>query len=126
MKRFSIVNEWASVTFDEFMEHHQELQNGALALAARESSPPVRLYPDDPFEKIVARTNCTLRIEKYVLEHREALWGAGLLQDRDRIVRAQNRLLRAIHAYFTDPSRITDAPNPPVADIIRAALADIR
>ena len=108
------------------MEHHEELQNGALALAAREPSPPVQLYPDDPFEKIIARTNCTLRIEKYVLEHREALWGAGLLQDRDRIVRVENGVLRAVHAYFTDPSRITDAPDPPVADVIRAARADTR
>jgi hypothetical protein len=120
------MNEWACVTFDEFMEHNEELQNGALALAAHEPSPPIRLFPDEPFEKIVARTNCTLRIQKYVLEHREALWGAGLLQDRDHIVRVQNKVFRALHAYFTDPSRVTDAPDPPAADIIRAALADAR
>lgn len=119
------MNDWANVTFDEFMKHHEELQNGALALAAREPSPPVRLFLDEPFEEIVARTNCTLRVEKYVLEHREALWGAGLLQDRDQILRVQNRVLRAIHAYFTDPTRVTDAPDPPSADIIRAALADL-
>ncbi len=118
------MNEWAGVTFEELMEHHEELQAGALALAAREPPTPVRLYPDDPFEKIVARTNCTLRIEKYILHHREALWGARLLQDRDHVVRAQNRVFRALHAYFTDPSRVTDAPDPPAADIIRVALAD--
>jgi hypothetical protein len=45
------MNEWAWLTFEEFMEHHEELQAGALALAAHEPSPPVRLYPDDPWEK---------------------------------------------------------------------------
>jgi hypothetical protein len=118
------MNEWACVTFEEFMEHHEELQAGALALAAHEPSPPVRLCPEEPFDRIIARTNCTLRIEKYVLDHREALWGAGLIQDRGHLVRAQNRLFRAVHAYFTDPSRVTDAPDPATADIVRAALAD--
>lgn len=106
------------------MEHHEELQAGALALAAHEPSPPVRLYRDDPWEKILARTNCTLRIEKYVREHREALWGAGLIHDRDHVIQVQNRVFRAVHAYFTDPGRVTDAPDPAIADIIRTALAD--
>lgn len=118
------MNEWAGVTFEELMEHHEELQNGALALAGHEPPPPVRLFPEEPFEKLVARTNCTLRIEKYIVQHREALWGASLLQDRDHVVRAQNRVFRALHLYFTHPSRVTDAPDPPVADIIRTALAD--
>jgi hypothetical protein len=119
------MNEWAVITFEEFMAHQAELQDGALALAAHEPPPPIQ-FSDQPFDRIVARTNCTLRIEKYVLDHREALWGAGLLQDRGHVVRAQNRLFRAVHAYFTDPSRVTDAPDPPVADIIRIALADTR
>jgi hypothetical protein len=93
-------------------------------MSGQESRSPVRLFPEEPFEKLVARTNCTLRIEKYILQHREALWGAGLLQDRDHVVRAQNRVFRALHTYFTHPSRVTDAPDPPVAEIIRGALAD--
>lgn len=119
------MNEWAFITFDDFLALQEELDQGALALAAREPPPPVRLS-DEPLRTIGARVNCCLRISNYVRDHAEAFWGAGLLQDRDHFLGVQIRLWRAVHSYFTDPSRAADAPDPPTADIVRVALADTR
>jgi hypothetical protein len=119
------MSEWAFVSFDDFLTQLEEVNQGALALVAREFPLPVQLR-DEPPQTTGARLNCVLRISNYVRDHVEAFWGAGLLQDREHFLGVQIRLWRAVHTYFTDPAREADAPDPATADIIRIALADTR